>query len=123
MIVDPVAVRLGHGEVDPHRSVRALHVGERLQEMFFESGANLPAIPMERDQSLGKIGIAESLFGEERALIEATLAAYGVPHDAALVRELGLVRNVAVIAWLAVFAERQPELLPRMRARLDRLPA
>jgi hypothetical protein len=32
------------------------------------------------------------------------------------------VRNVQVIPWLAVFAERHPELLPRMRARIAALP-
>lgn len=62
------------------------------------------------------------LFGEEREGIEAMLAAYDVDYDATLAEELGLVRNVQVIAWLALFAERQPELLPRMRARIDRLP-
>jgi len=62
------------------------------------------------------------LFGEERDAIDAMLAAYGADYDRALATDLGLVRNVQVIAWLALFAERQPELLPRMRARIDRLP-
>lgn len=62
------------------------------------------------------------LFGEEREGIEAMLAAYDGDYDVTLAGELGLVRNVQVIAWLALFAERQPELLPRMRARIDRLP-
>jgi hypothetical protein len=61
------------------------------------------------------------LFGEDREAIEAMTAAYG-DYDPDLVRDLGLVRNVQVIPWLAVFAERDPELLPRMRARLARLP-
>jgi Ser/Thr protein kinase RdoA (MazF antagonist) len=62
------------------------------------------------------------LFGEEREGIEAMLVAYDADFDDALAGELGLVRNVQIIAWLALFAERQPELLPRMRARIDRLP-
>jgi len=66
------------------------------------------------------------LFGEEREPIEHMLAAYDaecdVQCDAELARELGVVRNLQVVLWLAVFAERHPELLPRMRARLDRLP-
>ncbi|AKU98809.1 hypothetical protein AKJ09_05473 [Labilithrix luteola] len=61
------------------------------------------------------------LFGEERASIEAMTAAYDAPYDRDLARDLGLVRNVQVIVWLAVFAERQPELLERMRARIARL--
>lgn len=65
------------------------------------------------------------LFGEEREGIEAMLAAYdaNADYDRALASDLALVRNVQVIAWLALFAERQPELLPRMRARIDRLPS
>lgn len=62
------------------------------------------------------------LFGEDREAIDAALAAYDVPHDAALVDALGLVRNVQVIVWLALFAERQPELVPRLRARVAALP-
>lgn len=62
------------------------------------------------------------LFGEEKEGIEAMLASYNADYDRALAEDLGLVRNVQVIAWLALFAERQPELLPRMRARIDRLP-
>lgn len=58
------------------------------------------------------------LFGEERAAIEAMIAAYDNDYDRELVADLATVRNAQVIAWLAVFAERQPELLPRMRARL-----
>ena len=61
------------------------------------------------------------LFGEERADIDAMTAAYGGDYDADLAVELGLVRNVQVISWLAIFAERHPELLDRMRTRLDRL--
>lgn len=61
------------------------------------------------------------LFGEERESIEAMTAAYDAAYDEALARDLGLVRNVQVIVWLAVFAERQPELLERMRARIARL--
>lgn len=62
------------------------------------------------------------LFGEERDVIDAMSGGYDGPFDAALVRELGLVRNLQVIPWLAVFAERDPSLLPRMRARIERLP-
>ncbi|MCW5831431.1 MAG: aminoglycoside phosphotransferase family protein [Labilithrix sp.] len=62
------------------------------------------------------------LFGEERSDIEAMTAAYGADYDVDLARDLGLVRNVQVISWLAIFAERQPDLLARMRMRLDRLP-
>jgi len=62
------------------------------------------------------------LFGEERSDIDAMTAAYGDDYDADLARDLGLVRNVQVISWLAIFAERDPALLPRMRARLERLP-
>ena len=62
------------------------------------------------------------LFGEERADIDAMTAAYGGDYDVELAVELGLVRNVQVISWLAIFAERHPELLGRMRARLARLP-
>jgi thiamine kinase-like enzyme len=61
------------------------------------------------------------LFGEERDVIEAMTAAYDAPYDASLAADLGLVRNVQVIAWLAVFAERQPELADRMRRRLGKL--
>ena len=62
------------------------------------------------------------LFGEDRDAIEAMTAAYAGPWDPGLTADLGLVRNVQVIAWLIVFAERQPELAPRMRARLGHLP-
>lgn len=63
------------------------------------------------------------LFGEERDAIEAALSAYDAPYDPDLARDLGLVRNLQVIPWLAVFAERDPALVPRMHARVDRLPA
>lgn len=62
------------------------------------------------------------LFGDERDVIEAMIAAYDGEYDPDLVADLGIVRNVQVIVWLSLFAERQPELLPRMRARIDRLP-
>ena len=62
------------------------------------------------------------LFGEEVEAIDAMTAAYGRPSDPTLVRDLGLVRNLQVIAWLAVFVERQPELTSRMHARIARLP-
>ncbi|MBX3229630.1 MAG: aminoglycoside phosphotransferase family protein [Labilithrix sp.] len=61
------------------------------------------------------------LLGEEVDAIDAMTSAYG-EHDRDLVRDLGPVRNLQVIVWLAVFAERDPSLLPRMRARIERLP-
>jgi len=61
------------------------------------------------------------LFGEAREATDAACAAYDVEHDPDLVRDLGLVRNVQVIVWLAVFAERQPELVPRLHARIAKL--
>jgi thiamine kinase-like enzyme len=62
------------------------------------------------------------LFDEEREAIDAMTDAYGRDLDPELVRDLGLVRNVQVIPWLAVFAERSPELLPRMQRRIAKLP-
>ncbi len=62
------------------------------------------------------------LFGEEREAIDAMMTAYDADYDEPLANELGHVRNVQVILWLAVFAERHPDLVQRMRARLDRLP-
>lgn len=61
------------------------------------------------------------LFGEEVEAIEAMCAAYG-DYDADLVRDLGVVRNVQVIPWTAIFGERDASLLPRMRARIAKLP-
>ena len=63
------------------------------------------------------------LFGEEREDIDAMTEAYGADYDADLARDLGVVRNVQVISWLAIFAERHPDLLSRMRLRIERLPA
>lgn len=60
------------------------------------------------------------LFGEEVEPIEAMLRAYG-DYDRDFVRDLGLVRNVQVIPWTAIFSERDPELVPRMRARISKL--
>jgi thiamine kinase-like enzyme len=62
------------------------------------------------------------LFGEEREAIDAMLSAYDGRYAPDLVRDLQLVRNVQVIPWLAVFAERHPDLVPRMRARIEQLP-
>ncbi len=75
--------------------------------------------PIEHD--LACLRSKAELFGEERDAIDAACAAYDVDHDPDLVRDLGLVRNVQVIVWLAVFAERQPELVPRLHARLGKL--
>lgn len=69
------------------------------------------------------------LFGESVGTLRALLDAYAAerarlglaPCDEALQRELGAVRNAQVCAWLAVFAERQPEHLPRLEARLAHL--
>ena len=62
------------------------------------------------------------LFGEERDAIDEACASYDAPLARDLVRDLALVRTLQVIPWLAIFAERQPELFPRMRARLAKLP-
>lgn len=75
--------------------------------------------PLEYD--LASLRSKLELFGEEREAIEAMCEAYDEPYDAELVRALGLVRNVQVIVWLAIFAERDPSLLDRMRARLRHL--
>ncbi len=48
---------------------------------------------------------------------------YDHPHDATLVRDLALCRNLQVIPWLAVFAERDPSIAPRAKARIAKLPA
>jgi hypothetical protein len=69
--------------------------------------------PIEHD--LACLRSRAELFGEQREAIERACAAYDLPHDHELVRELGVVRNVQVIVWLAIFAERQPELAPRLR--------
>jgi len=63
-----------------------------------------------------------ALFGEDRASIERACAGYDEPLDHTLVEDLALCRNLQVIPWLAVFAERDPSLLPRMHARIERLP-
>jgi Ser/Thr protein kinase RdoA (MazF antagonist) len=62
------------------------------------------------------------LFGEEREAIDALCAAYDLELDPELLRDLGLVRNVQVILWVAVFAERDPRRLARLRMRINRLP-
>jgi thiamine kinase-like enzyme len=63
------------------------------------------------------------LFGEERDAIGAACSGYDHPHDATLVRDLALCRNLQVIPWLAVFAERDPSIAPRAKARIAKLPA
>ncbi|GAB4210214.1 MAG: aminoglycoside phosphotransferase family protein [Sandaracinaceae bacterium] len=62
------------------------------------------------------------LFGEEREAIEAACEGYDHEHDPTLVDDLALCRNLQVIPWLAVFAERDPSLAPRMKARIAKLP-
>ncbi|MFO0734546.1 MAG: aminoglycoside phosphotransferase family protein [Labilithrix sp.] len=74
--------------------------------------------PIEFD--LAALRSRAELFGEDRDAIEAMTSAYGVV-DRDLVRDLGLVRNVQVVPWLAIFAERLPDVLPRLRARLAKL--
>ncbi|MBS2015426.1 MAG: aminoglycoside phosphotransferase family protein [Deltaproteobacteria bacterium] len=63
------------------------------------------------------------LFGEEREAIDRMTAAYAArcEYDRGLAEDLGYVRNVQVVPWLAVFAERHPDLVPRMRARFAKL--
>ena len=76
--------------------------------------------PIELD--LAALRSRAELFGEDREAIDAMTSAYGVELDRDLVKDLGLVRNLQVIPWLAVFAERDPSLLVRMRARIEHLP-
>lgn len=76
--------------------------------------------PIEYD--LASLASRRDLFGEDRVAIDAALAAYDGAHDASLVLDLGLVRNAQVIVWLTLFAERQPELMARVRQRIARLP-
>lgn len=61
------------------------------------------------------------LFGEDREAIDRACASYDAELDQDLLRDLALCRNLQVIPWLAVFAERDPSLVPRMRARIERL--
>ncbi len=75
--------------------------------------------PVEWD--LASLRSRAELFGEDAEAIARASEAYDAPFDPELARELGLVRNLQVIPWLALFAERQPELIPRMRARLAKL--
>lgn len=63
------------------------------------------------------------LFGEEAEASRAALAAYDGPANRELVDALALARNLQVIPWLAVFAERDASVVPRLRARLAKLPA
>lgn len=58
------------------------------------------------------------MFGEEADALAEVLAGYDLDYDRALARELVGLRNLQVIPWLVVFAERQPELLARARMRL-----
>lgn len=76
-----------------------------------------------REYDIACLRSKADLFGEEREAIDAMTRAYGCAYDESLTRDLGIVRNVQVILWLAVFAERHPDLLPRMRARLAKLPS
>jgi thiamine kinase-like enzyme len=62
------------------------------------------------------------LFGEERDAILRLCAAYGSHLDEDLIQDLGFVRNLQVILWLNVFAERDSSLIARMHARLAHLP-
>ncbi|MBX3251136.1 MAG: aminoglycoside phosphotransferase family protein [Myxococcales bacterium] len=76
--------------------------------------------PVEWD--LATLTSRRTLFGEERDVVEALLRGYHGPWDRELAQDLGLCRNLQVIPWLAIFAERDPSLLARMRARLEKLP-
>jgi hypothetical protein len=76
--------------------------------------------PVEWD--LAALRSRADLFGDDRDAIDSACAAYDAPYDRALLTDLTLCRNLQVIPWLAVFAERDPSLAPRMRARIDRLP-
>lgn len=62
------------------------------------------------------------MFGEEADRLVPAIAAYDGAFDESLARDLVTVRNLQVIPWLAVFAERQPELAHRARARLGHVP-
>jgi hypothetical protein len=77
--------------------------------------------PVEWD--LASLRSRAALFGEDVEAIEAACAGYAGPFDPELVRELALCRNLQVIPWLAVFAERDVSLVPRLRARIGRLPS
>lgn len=74
------------------------------------------AAPIEWD--LATFTARHVTFGEESDLVLGALATYDVDHDPDLVRDLVPLRNLQVIPWLVVFAERQPELAERARARL-----
>jgi aminoglycoside phosphotransferase (APT) family kinase protein len=76
--------------------------------------------PVEWD--LASVRSRAELFGEDVLAIEAACAGYAGPFDPELVKELGLCRNLQVIPWLAVFAERDVSLVSRLRARVARLP-
>lgn len=76
--------------------------------------------PIEHD--LACVRSRADLFGEDREAVDALIEAYDEPYDAALVRDLALVRNLQAIVWLAVFAERHASLRSRMRARIALLP-
>lgn len=72
--------------------------------------------PVEWD--LATLSARNRMFGEESALLGPALAAYGGDADPGLITDLVALRNLQVIPWLVVFAERQPELLERARMRL-----
>ncbi|MCA9600695.1 MAG: aminoglycoside phosphotransferase family protein [Polyangiales bacterium] len=75
--------------------------------------------PVEWD--LATLASRQTLFGEEAAELPAAMAAYDGPFHPDLVQSLGLARNVQVIAWLTLFAERDPSLHSRVLRRLAKL--
>jgi aminoglycoside phosphotransferase (APT) family kinase protein len=134
-------------EPERERVRRAWEIGERLVEGAAARSASMQAVhgdahlgnvlgstrgPVWTDWEDAFVGPVEwdlaslrsraDLFGEDVDAIEAACAGYGAPFDPGLVRELGLCRNLQVIPWLAVFAERDASLVPRLRARIARLP-
>jgi len=72
--------------------------------------------PVEWD--LATLAARHELFGEESEWLRLALDTYDLEVDRTLVRELIPLRNLQVIPWLVVFAERQPDLAGRARARL-----
>jgi Ser/Thr protein kinase RdoA (MazF antagonist) len=77
--------------------------------------------PLEWD--LATLVARNVMFGEETEVLADVLAGYDHDYDRDLARELVGLRNLQVIPWLVVFAERQPELLARARMRLARVEA
>lgn len=75
--------------------------------------------PLEWD--LATLVARNVMFGEEAEVLPEVLAGYDLDYDRALARELVGLRNLQVVPWLVVFAERQPELIARARKRLSKV--